>query len=61
MAQWLHSFGMNPHKALLEEKRPDAVIHTFPFLAMYYLRRSGGVAIPSYTVITDYVLPGRCL
>ncbi|EXX89184.1 diacylglycerol glucosyltransferase [Paenibacillus darwinianus] len=57
--KWLHSFGMRTIKELLQKEKPDAVIHTFPFLAMNQFRQNTGNRTPSFTVITDYVLHNR--
>lgn len=57
--RWLHSFGAGRLKKMLDQEQPDAVIHTFPFLAMYELRRASDCRTPGFTVITDYVLHNR--
>jgi processive 1,2-diacylglycerol beta-glucosyltransferase len=57
---WLHSFGRDRMRRLLEQLRPDAVIHTFPMFVMPALRRGSHAAhIPSCAVVTDYDLHGR--
>lgn len=60
-AKWLHSLGTRRLKAILEAEQPDAVIHTFPFLAFYRMKERNELSIPGYTVITDYVLHCRWL
>ncbi|WP_274648850.1 MGDG synthase family glycosyltransferase [Paenibacillus humicola] len=58
-AEWLHSFGRDRLRRLLSEERPDAVIHTFPLLAMPALKRRTGLHIPTCTVVTDFDLHRR--
>ncbi|SFI41580.1 processive 1,2-diacylglycerol beta-glucosyltransferase [Paenibacillus sp. UNC496MF] len=59
LGRWLYASGHRRVQAILEEQAPDAVIQTFPFAAMRYVRRTPGRTVPSFTVITDYVLHGR--
>ncbi|MFD2331856.1 glycosyltransferase [Cohnella sp. GCM10020058] len=59
LGRWLHAFGRSKMAALLQSVKPDAVIHTFPFLATYPAMAASGIAIPTYTVITDYELHTR--
>ncbi|MDI4645771.1 MGDG synthase family glycosyltransferase [Cohnella hashimotonis] len=59
LGRWLHAFGRSKMAALLRTIEPDAVIHTFPFLATYSAMANAGIAIPTYTVITDYELHTR--
>lgn len=61
IGEWLHSLGAERLLRLLAEERPDAVIQTFPLLTMSYLREHAGCRIPTYTVLTDYVLHSRWL
>lgn len=61
IGEWLHSLGSDKLLRKLEEERPDAVIQTFPLLTMSYLRDKTGYRIPTYTVLTDYVLHSRWL
>ncbi|WP_164775622.1 diglucosyl diacylglycerol synthase [Paenibacillus glycanilyticus] len=63
---FLHSFGRDKIKKLLQKEQPDAVIHTFPFFALPALHRRRlsktihpGATIPTYTVITDFDLHRR--
>jgi len=58
-AGWLHSFGRDRLRKLLWEEKPDAVIHTFPLLAMPALKQRTGLQIPTCTVITDFDLHRR--
>jgi processive 1,2-diacylglycerol beta-glucosyltransferase len=58
-AGWLHSFGRDRLRKLLWEEKPDAVIHTFPLLAMPALKQRTGLQIPACTVITDFDLHCR--
>lgn len=61
IGEWLHSLGSDKLMRMLKEERPDAVIQTFPLLTMSYLRVHAGYRIPTYTVLTDYVLHSRWL
>ncbi|WP_219835220.1 glycosyltransferase [Paenibacillus sp. R14(2021)] len=58
-ANWLHSFGRDRLRRLLLQERPDAVIHTFPLLAMPALKQQIGLHIPTCTVVTDFDLHRR--
>lgn len=58
-ALWLHSFGRDRLRRILLKERPDAVIHTFPLLAMPALKKRIGLDIPACTVVTDYDLHRR--
>ncbi|BBH22751.1 processive diacylglycerol beta-glucosyltransferase [Paenibacillus baekrokdamisoli] len=58
-ASWLHSFGRERLRKILIAQKPDAVIHTFPLLAMPALKQRTGLHIPSYTVVTDFDLHCR--
>lgn len=58
-AGWLHSFGRAKLRRLLLRHRPDAVIHTFPLLAMPALKKRIGLPIPTCTVVTDFDLHRR--
>jgi processive 1,2-diacylglycerol beta-glucosyltransferase len=44
---------------VIKRIQPDVVIHTFPFLAMEQLVRKLAIPVPTFTVITDYVLHTR--
>ncbi|MFC4811180.1 MGDG synthase family glycosyltransferase [Paenibacillus sp. GCM10023250] len=58
-ANWLHSFGRERLRRILLGQRPDAVIHTFPLLAMPALKKRIGLRIPTCTVVTDFDLHRR--
>jgi len=60
-AVWLHSFGAGRLRTVLRREKPDAVVHTFPFLALFRLRRRSGMELPGFTVVTDYELHNRWL
>ncbi|WP_276352372.1 MGDG synthase family glycosyltransferase [Cohnella caldifontis] len=53
------SIGRKKMRELVERLQPDALIHTFPYLAVQSLNARKGARIPSYTVVTDYVLHSR--
>jgi processive 1,2-diacylglycerol beta-glucosyltransferase len=54
-----HAIGRRKMKEIVDRLQPHAVIHTFPYLAMSELSGSGKAAVPTYTVLTDYVLHSR--
>ncbi|TLS49463.1 glycosyltransferase [Paenibacillus antri] len=56
---WFHGWGTGKLRQILDRERPDAVVNTFPTLAMPELRRRRGVAIPIFNVLTDYVMHAR--
>lgn len=60
-SSWFHGWGIAKLKEVLAREKPDAVVNTFPMLAMPELRKKTGVGIPIFTVITDYVLHWRWL
>jgi processive 1,2-diacylglycerol beta-glucosyltransferase len=55
-ASWLHSFGAETIQKLIEREQPDAIIHTFPNLALPSLRARMVRKIPIFNVITDFDL-----
>lgn len=61
LSSWLHSFGLGKLKQIISEKKPDVVINTFPMLVMPIFREKTGVMIPTFTVVTDFVLHNRWL
>lgn len=58
-AQWLHSFGRTALLKLIRKVQPDAVIHTFPSLALPALVNRVGRRIPMFNVVTDFDLHMR--
>jgi processive 1,2-diacylglycerol beta-glucosyltransferase len=54
-----HSIGKRKMKEIVQRFQPDAVIHTFPYLAMSELNRKSEFDVPTFTVLTDYVLHSR--
>ncbi len=58
-AQWLHSFGRTALLKLIRRERPDAVVHTFPSLALPALRNRVGRRVPMFNVVTDFDLHMR--
>jgi processive 1,2-diacylglycerol beta-glucosyltransferase len=59
LAKWLNAFCLHRLEEILEMEKPDAIIHTFPMLTMSELRNQIKVNIPTFTVLTDYVLHSR--
>ncbi|REE89056.1 processive 1,2-diacylglycerol beta-glucosyltransferase [Paenibacillus taihuensis] len=53
--RWLQLLGLSKMKAIAAEERPDAVIHTFPLLAMSKLKEQDGNSFACFTIVTDYV------
>jgi processive 1,2-diacylglycerol beta-glucosyltransferase len=56
---WLHGIGRRKMLELVSRWKPDAVIHTFPFLAVTQLNQDAVVNVPTFTVLTDYVPHSR--
>jgi processive 1,2-diacylglycerol beta-glucosyltransferase len=56
---WFHGWGTGKLRQIVERERPDAVVNTFPTLAMPELRRRRGMRIPIFNVLTDYVMHAR--
>lgn len=55
---WLHSFGRQKVRQLLQKEKPDAVVYTFPFYAHQSLKNPSK-HVPSFSVITDFDLHCR--
>jgi len=55
-SRWLHSFGLETLRKQIDRHHPDAVIHTFPLMALPLLAKRLGRHIPAYTVVTDFDL-----
>lgn len=58
-AGWLHSFGAETMLNLLRRERPDAVVHTFPMLALPAVQKRLDRKIPMFNVVTDFDLHTR--
>ncbi|MGB8954654.1 MAG: glycosyltransferase [Tumebacillaceae bacterium] len=54
-----NSFGMHTLNEAIRTLQPDVVINTFPMLAMPEWRRQTGQRIPTFAVLTDFVLHNR--
>ena len=61
LAKRIQSYGVQTLKGIIEEERPDMVIHTFPMSVMPEICRKTGYSIPSVTVVTDFDLHRRWL
>ncbi|MBL0388982.1 UDP-N-acetylglucosamine 2-epimerase [Tumebacillus sp. ITR2] len=59
MSRHFNSFGLPTLKKSIEAVQPDLVINTFPMLAMPEFRRQTGQRIPTFAVLTDFVLHNR--
>ncbi len=57
--QWLHSFGASKLLKLIQREQPDAVVHTFPSLALPIITNRIGRRIPMFNVVTDFDLHMR--
>lgn len=55
-ASWLHSFGTVTLQRLIEKEQPDAIVHTFPILALPLVTQKTGRKIPMFNVVTDFDL-----
>ncbi|MFD0672501.1 glycosyltransferase [Cohnella sp. GCM10027633] len=58
-AHWLHSFGKTALRKLVLREQPDAVIHTFPSLALPAIYSRVGRRVPMFNVVTDFDLHMR--
>ena len=54
-----NSFGIHTLNETIRTLQPDLVINTFPMLAMPEWRRKTGQRIPTFAVLTDFVLHNR--
>jgi processive 1,2-diacylglycerol beta-glucosyltransferase len=59
LSKWLNSLCNRKLKEIMDTENPDAIIHTFPMLAMLDLRKKNGWSIPTVTVLTDFVAHSR--
>jgi processive 1,2-diacylglycerol beta-glucosyltransferase len=59
LAKWLNSLCIQKLAEIVDLEKPDAIIHTFPMLTISELRKKNQVYIPTFTVLTDYVLHSR--
>lgn len=59
LGRFLHSMGKRKAEEILQRLGPDVIIHTFPYLAASQLTVETGIQVPTFTVLTDYVLHGR--
>ncbi len=60
-SNWLHSFGIRRLREVLEQERPQLIVHTFPQLALPHLKTRWGLTVPLINILTDYDLHGRWL
>lgn len=59
LSKWFNSFGLGKLREIIKAAKPDIVINTFPMLVMPVFREITGTIIPTFTVITDFVLHQR--
>ncbi|KEO81142.1 MGDG synthase family glycosyltransferase [Tumebacillus flagellatus] len=59
LSRQFNSFGLHTLKKTIDALQPDLVINTFPMLAMPEFRRQTGHRIPTFAVLTDFVLHNR--
>jgi len=57
--KWLNHFGISNLKKIMLVEKPNAVIITFPIMAMPELRKQTGLNIPIFAVLTDHVIHNR--
>lgn len=58
-SQWFHRFGIQKLHEIIRREQPDAVVNTFPMLVMPEWRKKTGTPIPTFSVLTDFVLHWR--
>lgn len=56
IAKWFVNLGRKRITHLVEKEQPDAIINTFPVLAVPEFFRRTGSSIPAFSIITDYCL-----
>lgn len=61
LAKWGNLLGMKKLVTLLQKRRPDAIITTFPFGGITDQLRKHGIRVPVFTVMTDFSLHNRWL
>jgi processive 1,2-diacylglycerol beta-glucosyltransferase len=61
LSRWFNAFGIRELRKIIQREQPDVVINTFPMLVMPEYRRRGEGFIPTFTVLTDFVLHNRWL
>ncbi|GIP35777.1 glycosyltransferase [Paenibacillus sp. J2TS4] len=59
LAKPLLSLGKQKFKQVVRGLQPNAVISTFPYLPVSPLCQKSGMAIPTFTVLTDFALHNR--
>nr|WP_191964400.1 glycosyltransferase [Aneurinibacillus sp. XH2] len=59
LAKPLLALGRQKFKQVIRSLLPDAVISTFPYVPVSPLCRKSGIAIPTFTVLTDFALHNR--
>lgn len=59
LAKHFNSYGLQTLRNIIKAVQPDLVINTFPMLVMPEWRRQSGQRIPTYAVLTDFVLHNR--
>ncbi|MEF3304743.1 MGDG synthase family glycosyltransferase [Paenibacillus sp. GYB003] len=61
MSKWLGTWGLRKLSELLRSENPVALVSTFPFSGVFEHVRKRGIAIPTFTVVTDFTLHNRWL
>lgn len=57
--KWLNSLCLQKFTEIIEQEKPDAIVHTFPMMSVPELRKPISVHIPTFTILTDYALHSR--
>jgi processive 1,2-diacylglycerol beta-glucosyltransferase len=57
--KFLNSLCHQKFVEIIDQEKPDAIVHTFPMMSVSELRKPIGVHIPTFTILTDYALHSR--
>lgn len=61
MSKWLASWGQRKLLDVLRQYNPEALVSTFPFGGVFEQVRKKGMALRTFTVVTDFTLHNRWL
>jgi processive 1,2-diacylglycerol beta-glucosyltransferase len=57
--KWLNSLCLKKFAEIIDQEKPDAIVHTFPMMSVAEFSKPIGVHIPTFTILTDYALHSR--
>jgi processive 1,2-diacylglycerol beta-glucosyltransferase len=57
--KWLNSLCLQKFAEIIDQEKPDAIVHTFPMMSVAEFSKPIGVHIPTFTILTDYALHSR--